>query len=302
MSSSTTSAPADYYLQTTVGLDPVTRTLLSGIAVLDQHGAWTWDLRLVALGTTLVLWLIRLVFQKKHGIDWYAFLHAIVSSVGALACLYLDWVASEPMTRVAEPLRSIALCAGPLTSLHRILPAITMGYSVFDLLDGLQISLSFALHGVATLAVMALFLHVVDAPHIVAPMLLMETSTIFLNLVHADFVPASAAVANQICFAVSFFVARLVLFPMIWIKLMGTMWQYRTNVTFQQCYPAHFMYTCFLFGMVFHTLNVYWFIKIVRKARRRMQGIEKHTERNDLADLSREENDCNHHNKKEKKI
>lgn len=280
------SSSASDYLQTAIGLDSVTRTILSGIVILDQHGAWTWDLRLVAFATSTFLLLIRLVFQKKRGIDWYALLHAIVSSVGAFACLYLDWVASVSLTSVGEPLRSIALCAGPLTSLHRILPAITMGYSIFDLLDGLQISIDFALHGVATLAVMLLFIQV-GAPHIVAPMLLMETSTIFLNLVQADFVPASAAVANQLCFVVSFFVARIVLFPMIWIRLMWTMWKHRTNITFQECYPDHFMFICFGFGVVFHTLNAHWFIKIVRKARRRMQGIEKHTERNDLVDLSR---------------
>lgn len=61
----------------------------------------------------------------------------------------------------------------PLTSLHRILPAITMGYSVFDMLDGFHLRLDFLLHGGATFLVMALFVQN-DVPHLVTSMLLME--------------------------------------------------------------------------------------------------------------------------------
>ena len=266
------------------GLDPVTRALLTGISVLDQQGAWTWKLGLVGFSTSITLLTVRTLLRKKRGIDWYALIHAVISSLGAWTCLYLDWVASEQLAGVAEPLRSVQ-CAGPLTSLHRILPAITMGYSVFDFLDGLTISLDFALHGAATLAVMILFIEV-GAPQIVAPMLIMETSTIFLNMVKADFFPARVAIANQLCFLVSFFFARIVMFPMIWAKLMFTMWNSRGDNAFLECYPSHFMYTCFFFGLFYNTLNAHWFMKIMRKARRRIAGIERHTECNDLTDLA----------------
>jgi len=49
------------------------------------------------------------------------------------------------------------------------------------------------------------------------------------------------------------------------------------------------MSICFLFGMFYSILNVYWFRKVVRKVRRRLQGHEKLTEKNDLADINDEE-------------
>lgn len=264
------------------GLDFVTRNLLRAISILDDQGAWTWNLRYVAVATTLFLGSVRLIFQKKRGIDWYAFLHAIASSSGSLACLYLDFVASEKLTGIAEPLRSVQ-CLGPLTSLHRILPAITMGYSIFDLIDGLTISIDFAMHGAVTLAVMFFFIEV-DAPHIMAPMLFMEGSTIFLTVVKADFFPDVLVMLNQACFVFAFFLCRIVVVPCFWATLMFTMWQHRSEPAFRECYPSYFMYACFFFGMFYNLLNGYWFTKIVKKARRKYLGIEKHNENNDLAD------------------
>lgn len=66
----------------------------------------------------------------------------------------------------------------PLTSLHRILPAITMGYAVFDLLDSFDLRLDFLLHGAATFSVMGLFVWN-DVPHLVNSMLLMEVSVLW---------------------------------------------------------------------------------------------------------------------------
>lgn len=264
------------------GLDGITRLLLGAISVLDDHGAWTWNLWHVALATTVVLGGIRLVFKKKHGIDWYAFLHALASASGSLACLYLNFVASEKLTGIAEPLRALQ-CHGPLTSLHRILPAITMGYSIFDLVDGLTISIDFALHGAVTFVVMAFFIEI-GAPHIMAPMLFMEGSTIFLTVVKADFFPDAIVMLNQACFLFAFFVCRIVVVPYFWANLMMVMWHHRSEPAFQACFPSYFMSACFLFGMFYNLLNGYWFTKIVRKARRKMLGIEKHNEKNDLAD------------------
>ena len=70
--------------------------------------------------------------KKKRGIDWYALIHAIISSIGAMICMYLDYTSSTILTGSPEP-ESTVLCGEPLTSLHRILPAITMGYAIFDL-------------------------------------------------------------------------------------------------------------------------------------------------------------------------
>ena len=74
--------------------------------------------------------------------------------------------------RNTEPLRSVT-CQGPLTSLHRIIPMITMGYSVLDLLDGVSLGVDFLAHGAATLTIMGFFIYK-DIPHVIVPMLLME--------------------------------------------------------------------------------------------------------------------------------
>ena len=108
-----------------------------------------------------------------------------------------------------------------MTSLHRILPAITMGYSLFDLIEGMKLSLDFVLHGAATLSVMAFYCEM-DAPEIVAPMLLMEVSTIFLTVVRADFFTAFTATINQVLFVVIFSMFRCAMVPYIWVILVKT--------------------------------------------------------------------------------
>jgi hypothetical protein len=117
-------------------------TVLSWISVLDDWGAATWNLRHVAIATALTLGLIRKAMHKNHGVDWYAFVHALVTGWGSLLAVYISVAAAETLTGTTEPLRSV-LCQGPLTSLHRILPAITMGYALFDVVDGFTTGLDF---------------------------------------------------------------------------------------------------------------------------------------------------------------
>ena len=265
-----------------LNLDPSTRLILRGISILDDCGGWDWNLWIIGLISASLLLCVRLTLQKKWGIDWYALIHALVSAGGAMICLYLDSTSSELLTGTHEPLRAV-LCQEPLTSLHRILPAITMGYALFDLYDGIFISVDFIIHGAATFAVMAIFIQV-NAPQIMSPFLIMETSTIFLNVTKCDFFTPTMSIANLACFALSFFVTRLVIFPVLWVRLMMTMGEQWNNPLFQKCYPAHFKYTCLLFGLFFIALNAFWFRKIIRKARRKVKGIERHDEKNDLAD------------------
>ena len=305
---------AEYYLshlnptgssRGNTSLDPISMYLLQFIShYLDRYNAMEWNLTHVAMTTTVVLGTIRIVFQKYYGIDWYAFLHAILSSTGSLMCLYLNFITSHQLHHIhtttasssssssslqllllthPEPLRSLQ-CHGPFTSLHRILPAITMGYSLFDFYDGLTISVDFMMHGLVTFTIMYCFNYVFDAPHIMAPMLFMEGSTIFLTIVKADFLPSSIVFMNQMLFTLAFFVCRLVVVPYFWMELMIAMYRQQNDVAFQQCFPSHFIYTCFIFGMFYNILNTYWFIKIIRKARRKILGIEKPKERNDLSD------------------
>jgi TLC domain len=272
-------------------LDPPARLILRGISILDDCGGWDWNLWMVGVISASLLLFVRWMLQKKGGIEWYALIHALASSGGAIFCLYLDSTSSELLTGTSEPLRAV-LCQEPLTSLHRILPAITMGYALFDLYDGIFISVDFIMHGAATLAVMAIFIQV-NAPQIMSPFLIMETSTIFLNVTKCDFFTPAMSIANLACFALSFFVTRLVIFPVLWVRLVMTMWEKWDDPVFQTCYPAHFKYTCLLFGLFFIALNAFWFRKIIRKAIRKVKGVERHDEKNNLAD----ESNHNGHNK-----
>ena len=95
---------ADYYLsRLNIGsgsdtLDPISIFLLQFISTyLDRYNAMEWNLTHVAITTTVVLGLIRIIFQKYYGIDWYAFIHAILSSTGSLMCLYLNFITSHQL-------------------------------------------------------------------------------------------------------------------------------------------------------------------------------------------------------------
>lgn len=159
-------------------IDATSRLILSLISQLDDWGARTVSLLGVGAVTFVVLLTIRVSMGKYRGVDWYALLHALVSGIGALLATYLDIFASETLTGIPEPLRSCQ-CHGPLTSLHRVLPAVTMGYATFDFFDGLTLGIDFAMHGAATLLVMVIYVGA-NAPQLVTPMLLMEVSTINL--------------------------------------------------------------------------------------------------------------------------
>ena len=265
----------------TEGLDPLSRYFLSWIQILDDYGAQTWNLRLVGLTACGVFLCIRLLLAKKAGVDWYAFTHALVSASGAIVCVYLDHFASEIITGTPEPLRSCEFCAVPLTSLHRILPAITMGYSLFDLLDGFTLGVDFILHGAATLAVMIYFCE--TSPQIVVPYLLMEVSTPFLTVIRAEFFNDLVAALNLALFAGMFFLCRIVLTPYLWYELMKVMYRVHQTDTFRACFPRGFAVFSVVLGIFFHCLNSFWFYKIVRKAVRKFKG-EGLKSNNDLVD------------------
>jgi hypothetical protein len=256
-----------------------TRAILTACTRLDDYGAWDWSYWTIAAGFAASLWLVRQVGQKRLGVDWYALVHAVVSFGGCAAVLYLDLVTSHQLTGVAEPYRSLQ-CHAPLTSLHRILPAITMGYSLLDLFDGIFISFDFALHGAATMLVLAYYC-AVDAPHIVEPLLIVEASTLFLVLVRAEFWSDAAAAFNQALFVLSFFVSRCLLAPFLHARIVSFMW---LHSEWKECYPWHFLPVSAASGLFFHGLNYFWLYKIVRKVRRKMLGKEGIRDNNDISD------------------
>jgi hypothetical protein len=116
-------------------------TLLSWIDLIDAYGAATWSLKTICLVTVVVLGVLKISLKKKRGVDWYALVHAVVTGYSSLACVYLSSY-GELLTGTPEPLRSL-LCHGPLTSLHRMIPAITLGFGLFDIIDGFSHGVDF---------------------------------------------------------------------------------------------------------------------------------------------------------------
>lgn len=263
-------------------LDPISIGMLRLIAQLDDLNAWEWNLRLVGIATAVSLALIRALFGKTLGVDWYALVHACISAGGSIICVYLNVFASETLTGASEPLRSV-MCGGPLTSLHRVLPSITMGYALLDILDGFSIGMDFILHGLATFGIMAFFCEV-HAEAIITPMLLMEASTPFLTLTKATFFNSTITAINQGLFVFTFFLVRGVIAPYLWGQIMMAMYTQSSTKLYQDCYPVALFPISFFTGIFYHILNAYWFYKIVRKVRRKLMGIEGVKAKNDLKD------------------
>lgn len=84
--------------ETPLALSGTASAILSFTSLLDEYGAETWNLRIVALVAASFFLLIRLFFGKKGGVDWYPLTHATVTGIGAALCMYLDIFWAETMT------------------------------------------------------------------------------------------------------------------------------------------------------------------------------------------------------------
>ena len=104
----------------------------------DLTGAEEWAKNSVYIGaaTLAVLTLIHNTFKRKMGVNWVSFWHAVVVGFMSFLASYLNVYAAEALTGQTEPEGGV-LCKGPLTTFHSIVPAISMGYGVFDVKEGL---------------------------------------------------------------------------------------------------------------------------------------------------------------------
>jgi TLC domain len=175
------------------------------------------------------------------------------------------------LSTITEPLRT-AQCTPPLTSLHRILPAFAMGYAFLDIIDGFTVGIDFLIHGILTMAVMLFFCEQ-NRPDVVAPFLLMECSTIFLNFVRATFLDETGSLFVQLLFAVTFTLVRILILPPLHAGV--TLALFRADTSTSACDPPYFKWVVLLFGLSFHALNAFWFYKLIRKILRKVSGKEK---------------------------
>ncbi|KAG7368893.1 TLC domain containing protein [Nitzschia inconspicua] len=248
---------------------------------LTGAGEWAQSSRQVALVAAILLGTIRFFAKQRCNVNWYSLIHATITGLLSAVCVWLNFNAVS-LTGVTEPLGAI-LCKGPLTSFHAMIPAITAGFGIFDIIEGFSHGMDFILHGLATFTVMAYFCEV-GVPEIIVPMLMMEISTINLCLMRATFFVDHMVTVNIFCFVASFFAFRIVLCPYLWWGIFATTWEHRDNPESKACLPWHFKYVTFAFGMFFNCLNAYWFYKILIKFYRKMSGKEKIKEKNSLKD------------------
>eukprot|EP00986_Skeletonema_menzelii_P008073 scaffold3310_cov87-Skeletonema_menzelii.AAC.3 len=224
--------------------------MLESLHAIDEAlGLSNWTSRQIAIITAITLGL--LYRHEKWGIRWYSLLHAILSGYLSLICVWTSYHHAPS---------SATLCDGPLTSLHRITPAITLGYGLFDILEAMLKSLprDFLLHGVATFGVMAYFCEY-HIPEIVLPFLLMEISTVHLVFMKAtNFSEQMVGIVKT------------------------TLLDGDVEEGSLACLPWHFKYFWLFFGLIFNGLNSYWGVKIILKVLRKVTGKEKMKEGNSL--------------------
>ena len=119
--------------------------LLAGIQEFDATtGAteWAQSSRQVALISALSLGTLRFFARQRCNVNWYSLVHATLTGLLSAVCVWLNVFAAVPLTGISEPLGAI-LCKGPLTSFHAIVPAITAGFGIFDIIEGFTHGIDF---------------------------------------------------------------------------------------------------------------------------------------------------------------
>ena len=157
-----------------------------------------------------------------------------------------------------------------------------MGYAVIDIIDGFTVGIDFLIHGILTLAVMLFFCEQ-NRPQIVAPFIIMECSTIFLNFVRATFLDEVGSLIVQFLFAITFTIIRIIIVPPLHFGITRALFMAETS----DCDAPYMKWVVLLFGMMFNTLNAFWFYKLVRKVRRKLSGKEKIKDKLSLASTTK---------------
>jgi len=194
----------------------------------------------------------------------------IFTSIGAMMCIYIDYSISDSASFASLPI-GITGCNGPTTPLHNILPAVTMGYSMFELHNARSDSRDIVLHAAVLLAVMGIVCEL-GYQYMVTSMLIMQTSTIFLFFIRRDYANETLNIIMQVLFLLSFFVTRFLVAPYFWSLFL--LFHLKSLREEDQCFPNLFLIVVLLFGLIFHGLNAFWLGKIVKKVTRKLKNLE----------------------------
>ena len=222
---------------------------------------------IVASATLLVLGLLftsHAYFTQGSNVDkgWkefdiVAFTHAIVATV--LSWYIVFFMFEKPQAYVEH-----ILIGGQPSPIENILPMITFGYSLWDIGNGVrEQNMTFIYHGVV-LFLLCASLYRFDKLHFLAGPLLMELSTIFLNLRNFKSLLVDAT------FFFIFLFLRWILIPYLWFlyidgAFLHVVGEKRKNNNES---PLPEDYIVLIGGVLFHGLNIFWGIKVLQKGKR----------------------------------
>lgn len=131
--------------------------------------------------------------------------------------------------------------------MYKYIPVFAIGYGFYDLFDAImKRSIEFYIHGIVIVST-GLIAFTYNKPNLLIPLYLTETSTIFLNLRKKH--PVFAGL-----FALTFFIYRIVLSPYNLYRMLVTIKQISQPV----------WYVCIVLSMTLMSLNIFWFIKILK--------------------------------------
>lgn len=155
--------------------------------------------------------MIQTYFREQLcSFDICSFVHAIITT---FSCHYVFWKYPSKLFNIFD-IQDVPEDSYVLLILTYI-PIFSMAYGVYDLFSGInEKRWDFTLHGIVMLFSI-FFAYTQDKAHICVLPLLTETSTIFLA-----FRPFKIMVLN-ICFAITFFLYRILLLPGISFYIFG---------------------------------------------------------------------------------
>ena len=101
----------------------------------------------------------------------------------------------------------------------------------------------------------------------------MEVSTIVLAILRANFFTPVMQLVSQSTFALLFFVCRIIISPVVHYEISTTMLEH-SSLKMGECFPILIFYVTVAFGLFFHGLNLFWFVKLVKKIRSKLLNEE----------------------------
>lgn len=111
-------------------------SLVEGFDELTNAPDWAQSSRTIGIVSAVILYLIHKIVGRKFNVNWCSFAHAVVVGKMSFVAVWLNVFGAELLTGTTEPLGAV-LCQGPLTTFHSIVPAVSMGFGIFDLAEGI---------------------------------------------------------------------------------------------------------------------------------------------------------------------